>query len=248
METFAAWVQRARLRGRPYAELTRSSWLSDLRRFLAWCRDRGLVLTNPAGWVPEMRQGGRVPRVPSREEVVRLLDAPSPETAVGLRRRGLWELAYGTGLRLGELLALELGDLDLAEGWLVVREAKNGRERLAPVGDTATKAVLAWLEARALLWTPRAGEALWIGEGGSRLARQTAVVELQRVARPLGLRVTMHGLRHAFATHLLRAGAPVRVVQELLGHKDLRSTQLYTRVTLTDLHGMLRRHHPRSLD
>ncbi len=248
IEEFAEWMQRARFRGRPYSSAVRSTWLSDLRLFLAWCCSQKLLLTDLSGWVPRVRIQKNLPRVPSVEEVCRLLAWPPENTPLGLRRRGLWELAYGTGLRLGELLALDLADVDLGEGWLVVRQAKNDRSRLTPVGERAAAAVRAWLEVRLQLWSERAGDALWVGLTGVRLPSSCAVEEIKRASQALGFRVTMHSLRHAYATHLIQNGAPVRAVQELLGHAVLVSTQRYTRVTLTDLRGMLRRHHPRTSD
>lgn len=248
VEAFADLVQRARFQGRPYSSVRRSEWLTDLRRFLGWCCSQRLLLADLSGWVPRVQVRHKLPRVPSVEEVRQLLAWPPEDTPLGLRRRGLWELAYGTGLRLGELLALDLSDLDLGEGWLVVREAKNGRSRLAPVGEAAAAAVRAWLEVRPRLWTERAGEALWVGLTGIRLPPSCCVEEIGRASKALGFRVTMHSLRHAYATHLLQAGAPVRVVQELLGHVSIDSTQRYTRVSLIDLRGMLRRHHPRLVD
>lgn len=246
IEEFAEWLQHARVRGRPYSSSVRSEWLGDLRRFLAWCCSQKLLLADLTGWVPKVRVEQNPPRVPSVEEVRRLLSWPPEDTPLGLRRRGLWELAYGTGLRLGELVALDLGDLDLGGGWLVVRYAKNGHSRWAPVGDTAAAAVRAWLEVRSQLWRERAGEALWVGLTGIRLPHSCAVEEIKRASRALGFRITMHSLRHAYATHLLQAGAPVRAVQELLGHAVLQSTQRYTRVTLTDLRSMVTHCHPRS--
>ncbi len=245
IDEFASWLQRARVRGRPYSSSVRSEWLGDLRRFLAWCCAQKLVLADLSGWVPSVRVEKRLPRVPSVEEVGRLLSWPPEDTPLGLRRRGLWELAYGTGLRLGELLALDLAALDLGAGWLEVREAKNGRSRLVPLGEASAAAVKAWLEARPCFWTEQAGEALWVGVKGKRLASAVVVEEMSRASRALGFRVTMHALRHAYATHLLRAGAPVRAVQELLGHLCLNSTQRYTRVAVDDLRSMLGRCHPR---
>lgn len=245
IEEFADWLQRARVRGRIYSSSVRSEWLGDLRRFLAWCCSQKLLLADLSGWVPKVRIEKNLPRVPSVEEVGRLLAWPPENTPLGLRRRGLWELAYGTGLRLGELLALDLGDVDLGEGWLVVRQAKNGLPRLAPVGEAAASAVRAWLEVRAQLWSERAGEALWVGLTGIRLPSSCAVEEIKRASQALGFRVTMHSLRHAYATHLIQNGAPVRAVQELLGHAVLVSTQRYTRVCLTDLQRMLAHCHQR---
>lgn len=247
VEAFAELVERARFKGRPYSTARRSEWLGDLRHFLGWCCSQKLLLADLSGWVPRVQIRHKLPRVPSVEEVNQLLAWPPEDTPLGLRRRGLWELAYGTGLRLGELLALNLSELDLGEGWLVVREAKNGRSRLVPVGEAAAAAVRAWLEVRPRLWTERAGEALWVGLTGIRLPSSCCVEEIDRASKSLGFRVTMHSLRHAYATHLLQAGASVRAVQELLGHVVLQSTQRYTRVTLVDLRGMLRRHHPRIL-
>lgn len=244
LEMFADSVQNAQFQGRPYSSSMRSEWLNDLRHFLAWCSSQNLVLADLSGLVPRVKIRQRLPQVPSEDEVRQLLAWPPLDTPQGLRTRGLWELAYGTGLRLGELLSLDLADIDLGERWLVVREAKNGHSRLAPLGETAASAVYAWLEVRQQLWTPRAGEALWVGLTGVRLPRSCAAEEINTASRALGFRVTMHALRHAFATHLLQAGAPVRIVQELLGHVALNSTQRYTRVVVTDLRKLLR-HHPR---
>jgi len=248
LESFAGWLeQRGKRRlGRPYAAQTRRLCFDHVRGWLAYCLEEGLLLADLAPALPRPRVPRRVPRVPEPDQLEALLDWPSRTTPNGLRQRALWELAYGTGLRLRELIALDLEDVDAAGGWVLVRAGKGGCERMVPVGESALAAVGRYrIEGRARQETDDSPPALWLSRDGARLHPQSAILELRRASRALGFPVSMHALRHACATHLLRAGAPVRVVQELLGHAELRTTQRYTHVDVTDLRRMLARCHPR---
>jgi integrase/recombinase XerD len=193
----------------------------------------------------------RLPKAVSVEEVTRLLAAAGrPEGPRGLRDRALLELLYATGARISEAVGLDVDDLDLAAGGVRLA-GKGGRERVVPVGSYARSALEAYLvRARPELATKGRGEpAAFLNARGGRLTRQSAWTVLRAAAERAGLSVAMspHTLRHSFATHLLDGGADVRVVQELLGHASVTTTQIYTLVTVERLREVYAAAHPRAL-
>jgi integrase/recombinase XerD len=224
-----------------------------------------------AGWaadvaadVPGPRPPDRLPRALTVAQVDRLLAAPPGDTATGLRDRALMETLYGTGARVSEVVALDVADVrqllrDAAAGrvdeppFLLVR-GKGGRERLVPLGRGARGALDAYLvRARPELAGRRRGtlpgrEPLLLNARGERLSRQSAFAALTAATRRAGLPqpVSPHVLRHSFATHLVEGGADVRVVQELLGHASLATTQVYTRITVDSLREVWTTSHPRA--
>ena len=187
----------------------------------------------------------------SYEQVLQLLKLPPLDEAAGLRDRAFLELAYGTGMRHGELEALDLSDVDLHSGWVYIREAKNAYQRKVPLTHWAIHFISRYLqESRPLLVTPLSPpNALWLNALGKRFARHCMGQRLHglyRVKKTLGFPLTLHHLRHACATHLLAGGASLRDVQELLGHRDIRSTQIYTHITPVYLRSVHERCHPRN--
>ncbi|HET7800617.1 MAG TPA: site-specific tyrosine recombinase XerD [Humibacillus xanthopallidus] len=237
-------------------------------RFLAL---EGEVATDPAAAVAPPRPPSRLPKAIPVDAVERLLAAASVgDTPEALRDRALLEILYGTGARISEAVGLDVDDLDLGprhagagKGTMPVADApegfttaaarlrgKGGKERIVPVGRYAVEAVTAYLvRARPVLATNgRGGPALLLNARGNRLSRQSAWAILQRAAERAGLseHVSPHTLRHSFATHLLDGGADVRVVQELLGHASVTTTQIYTMVSVHRLREVYAGAHPRA--
>ena len=191
----------------------------------------------------------RLPKAISVAQVEKLLGAPDPETPLGLRDRALLELLYGTGARISEAVGLDVDDLDRTAG-LVKLDGKGGKQRIVPVGSYAGRAVAAYLvRARpVLVASGRGTPALFLNARGGRLSRQSAWTVLRAAAVRAGIPgdLSPHTLRHCFATHLLDGGADVRVVQELLGHASVTTTQVYTLVTVDRLREVYATAHPRA--
>nr|WP_202420328.1 site-specific tyrosine recombinase XerD [Actinomadura rayongensis] len=214
----------------------------------------GLADADPARDVRPPAPPRRLPKAISLDDVERLLGAAqgpagdAGDAARGLRDRALLELLYGSGVRISEAVGLDVDDLDLAEGFARIR-GKGGKTRVVPVGDYARRAVEAYLvRARPeLARAGRGGPALFLNARGGRLSRQGAWMVLRAAAERAGLSdVSPHTLRHSFATHLLDGGADVRVVQELLGHASVTTTQVYTLVTVRLLREVYATSHPRA--
>ena len=205
---------------------------------------------NPAASVAPPRAGRRIPRVLSVAQVERFLAAINTGSPAGVRDRALFELVYSAGLRVSEVVALDRSRLYLAQACVRVL-GKGSRERIVPLGEPAAAWIGRYLtEARPHL-LPRgagpgaAGDAVFLNQRGGRLSRKGIWKRFQEVCTAAGLDAKVHTLRHSFATHLLAGGADLRSVQELLGHADLTTTQIYTHVERDDLHSQHRRYHPR---
>jgi integrase/recombinase XerD len=227
---------------------TRAAYLSTVRCFFAYLEDRGAVLLNPAATVALPRVH-RLPRAPlSEAEVRRLMSTPPMWTARGKRDRAVLEVLYGTGLRVGECLGLDIDDVDLHQRELKVRTGKGKVGRVVPLVGRAAAAVQVYLQEARLAFVRRPSEqALFLNNEGGRLGILTVSYRLKLYAREarIGRRVHPHLLRHTFATHLLRGGADVRHVQALLGHKEIGTTALYTQLEPTDLKRAVAKSHPR---
>ncbi|NHT17043.1 site-specific tyrosine recombinase XerD [Cellulomonas sp. IC4_254] len=214
----------------------------------------GLTAADPARAVRPPQQSQVLPKAIGTDEVLRLLEAASlGDGPVPLRDRALLELVYSTGARISEAVGLDVDDLDLTEGRAAVRLfGKGSKERVVPVGAYAVEALEAYLvRARpALAAAGRGGAAVFLNTRGARLSRQSAWAVLRTAAERAGLpgaeHVSPHTLRHSFATHLLAGGADVRVVQELLGHASVTTTQIYTKVTPDTLREVYATSHPRA--
>jgi integrase/recombinase XerD len=225
-----------------------------VRGWHRFCVLEGIALDDPARAVRPPQQSQRLPKAISTDEVERLLEASSlGDGAVPLRDRALLELLYSTGARISEAVGLDVDDLDLTRDRAAVRLMGKGRkERVVPVGSYAVDALEAYLvRARPVLASAGRGlGAVFLNTRGARLSRQSAWAVLRTAAERAGLpgaeHVSPHTLRHSFATHLL-AGADVRVVQELLGHASVTTTQIYTKVTPDTLREVYATSHPRAL-
>jgi integrase/recombinase XerC len=230
-----------------YAASTVARKLASMRSFFAFGQREGWVRVNPAKPLRGPKRGRRLPKFLTGDEIGRLLAAPRPEALGGLRDRAVLELMYSAGLRVQELVNLDIGDLDLANATVRVR-GKGRRERLGIVGAHARAALRAWLADRPRPAAARGPVPLFTNKLGGRLSVRGVARLLEKHLAAAGLagRASPHTLRHSFATHLLDAGADIRSVQELLGHKSLVTTQIYTHVTTARLLDAFDKAHPRA--
>ena len=232
-----------------YAASTVARKLASTRSFYAFGQREGWVRTNPAKPLRSPRRARKLPKFLTGEEIARLLATPQPQAAGGLRDRAILELMYSSGVRVRELVSLDDADLDLRNATVRVR-GKGRRERLGIVGRHARAALEAWLAARPRQATPspRGSRPLFTNKLGGRLSVRGVARLLEKHLAVAGLtgRASPHTLRHSFATHLLDAGADIRSVQELLGHKSLVTTQIYTHVTTSRLLDAFDKAHPRA--
>ena len=219
-----------------------------LHRFAV--REGMITVDNSAAVKPPV-PARRLPKALPVEEVAALIEAAADETPRGLRDRALLELLYGTGARISEAVGLDVDDIDPADAAVLLR-GKGDKDRIVPVGRMALAALSDYLVRGrpALVAAGRGTPALFVNNRGGRLTRQSAWTVLRRAAQRAGVTITVspHTLRHSFATHLLDGGADVRVVQELLGHASVTTTQLYTLVTVDRLREVYASAHPRALD
>ncbi|MBM4004530.1 MAG: tyrosine recombinase XerC [Planctomycetes bacterium] len=230
-----------------YAKSTVARRLASLRSFFRFCQREGVVASNPAKPLRNPKAERKLPHFLSTEELKKLLAAPSSRTYLGLRDRAILEIMYSSGLRVSETVGLNDADLDLDAGVLRVR-GKGKRERLAPVGSFARQALERWLQKRKTKETAAGNRPVFVNRFGTRLTTRSVARMLEKLLAKTGLdlRTSPHTLRHSFATHLLDRGADIRSVQELLGHKSLLTTQIYTHVTTAALREVYERAHPRS--
>lgn len=232
----------------PYRATSVARTLSAVRSFHRFLLREGITDRDPAVGVPQPRLPRSLPRPLPVEDVRRLLEAPDEGSPTGLRDRAILELLYGSGLRISELTGLDVDDLDLEEGSVRVL-GKGGKEREVPLGSFGRDSIGAYLtRGRPALASAATRGAVFLNARGGRLSRQSCARLLGHHVRRAGIerRVTLHTLRHSFATHLLEGGADVRVVQELLGHASVATTQIYTLVTARHLREVYEESHPRA--
>ena len=232
-----------------YAKTTIARRLASLRSFYRFGQREGWTKTNPAKPLRNPRKTRSLPHFLGAEDIGRLLEAPPRDSLLGLRDRAILETTYSAGLRVSEVVGLCDGDLDFEAGTIRVR-GKGRRERIAPIGSYAMKALRSWLARRVLHVHEPAGPAapVFVNRFGRRLSTRSVARMLEKYLRETGLdrRTSPHSLRHSFATHLLDRGADIRGVQELLGHKSLVTTQIYTHVSTAGLREAYERAHPRA--
>lgn len=222
--------------------------LSTYKRFYLWLNETQQRVDNPAADLHSAKQGLRLPKTLSEEQVKSLMTAPNPQTPEGLRDLAMLELMYASGLRVTELVTLPQQAIDLDAGALKV-SGKGNKERLVPMGEPAVLAIAAYLHSsRPTLLAGRKHEALFVTHFGLPMTRQGFWKNIKRYALIAGIEspISPHVLRHAFATHLVNHGADLRVVQLLLGHSDITTTQIYTHVAQKRLKDILEKHHPLS--
>ena len=223
--------------------------LTVFKRFYRYALRNHLVKSDPCIGLRAAKQALRFPKTLSEDQVTSLLNAPNIETPLGLRDRTMLELMYASGLRVSEIVSLKTVALGLNEGVVRIVNGKGGKERLVPFGGEAGQWLRKYLaEARTLLLEGKTSDAVFIGRHtGSALTRQAFWALIKRYALQANIPVALspHTLRHAFATHLLNHGADLRVVQLLLGHADISTTQIYTHVARERLKSIHQQHHPR---
>jgi len=233
-----------------YARTTISRKLASLRSFYRFAQRQGLATTNPAKPLRNPRRQRKLPHVLSTDEVGRLLAAPPSINTAGLRDRAILETMYSAGLRVSEVVGLSDGDLDFEEQITRVK-GKGRKERISPLGSYAIQAITLYKQQR----TRHAAEqakgrdaAVFVNRFGNRLTTRSVgrMLEKYIATAQLDSRTSPHTLRHSFATHLLDRGADIRSVQELLGHKSLATTQIYTHVSTANLRAIYEKAHPRA--
>lgn len=232
-----------------YAKSSVSRRLATLRSFFRFAQREGLATNNPAKPLRNPRRERKLPHFLTTEEIARLLESPPAGDPQGLRDRAILETMYSAGLRVSETVGINDEDLDLDNGIVRIR-GKGKRERLSPLGSFALRALQRWLAVRNLSpREPQDGRApVFVNKFGRRLTTRSVARLLEKHIRQAGLdaRTTPHTLRHSFATHLLDRGADIRSVQELLGHKSLVTTQIYTHISTAGLREVYERAHPRA--
>lgn len=220
--------------------------LSAIRSFFDFLLKERIMAQNPARAVRAPKAAKRLPRTLDVDQMNGLLEA-SPVTEHDIRDLSMWELFYSSGLRLSELVQLNSEDIDLQEGLVFIREGKGKKSRVLPVGRCACEAVKRWLKIRSAMATPHEN-ALFVSQRGTRLSARAIQARLEKWRQKLGLieRVHPHMLRHSFATHLLESSGDLRAVQELLGHSNISTTQIYTHLDFQHLAEVYDQAHPRA--
>jgi integrase/recombinase XerC len=232
-----------------YTKSTTARKLATLRSFFKFTIRRGLVSVNPLSTIRTPKQEKRLPKCLDLEQVQKLLDAPGDGDLLSSRDKAMLEVLYSSGIRVSELVELELADIDLQEGVLRVR-GKGRKDRLTPIGSQAIKAVQRYLELRSLDLKSQTHNSarVFLNKHGESLSTRSVRRKLDKylVAAGLDPGISPHTLRHSFATHLLNNGADLRSVQELLGHQSLSTTQVYTHLTTSRMKQVYDQAHPRA--
>ncbi len=243
----------ASLQAENYARATLARKQAALRAFFKWARRAGLVGVDPTRGLFAPRQQRRLPKFLRPQEIEDLMSAPDDSPA-GLRDRAMLELLYASGIRAGEIVKLSYKDIDLEAGEIRIREGKGGKDRIALLGGAAKEAIQEYFLAGRpqLAAQSRSGksDAFLLNKFGEHLSDRGVRRTFDKYVSAVGarLKITPHVLRHSFATHLLENGADLRSVQELLGHANLATTQIYTHVTTERLKAVYDGAHPRALD
>jgi site-specific recombinase XerD len=226
--------------------------VAAVRGWFAYLYDEGHVPLDPGARLKGGRRGRTLPKPLAEEEVVALLDSVPATSAIDLRDRALLEILYGTGARVSEVAGVELSDLDFDEE-LILLTGKGSKQRLVPIGSTLKAALLAYLGpgGRSTLAASKRSPKLFLNARAGALTRQGIDLVIHKRALAVGIdrsRISAHVFRHSCATHMLAHGADIRVVQELLGHASIATTQLYTAVSVTTLQREYHHAHPRAHD
>ena len=246
LSDFLQWLNAQNLRAASSARI-----LAAVRGYQKYLLLENLRTDDPSQQVKSPKLPKRLPKALTQSQVMALLSAAGPEPddetadVLRLRNRAILELMYSSGCRVSEVAQLDLDEM-VQGGWVRIR-GKGSKERLVPVGSFAQRAIDAYLiRSRPLLSAKAGGPALFLNQRGSRLSRQSIWEIIQSAGVGCGLSVSPHSLRHSFATHLIEGGADVRVVQELLGHASVATTQIYTLVTIDTLREVYASSHPRA--
>ena len=245
-DTIAAYAMA--LHEREYSERTQARKRASARSLFGFLVEEGVLDQDPTENLSSPRLGRLLPKALTVEEVDRLLESAVGESPEAMRDRAMLELLYASGMRASELIAVDRDDLDLEQGFVRCL-GKGSKERIVPVHPQAAEAVNEYLEqGLPKLAGKRSGRAVFVSRRGTRLTRQGLWLILKGLAKRAGIRetITPHTLRHSFATHLLRGGAPLRHVQELLGHASITTTQVYTHLTSEHVRAEYEKAHPRA--
>ncbi|MGM0651655.1 MAG: site-specific tyrosine recombinase XerD [Bacillota bacterium] len=236
------------LKQKGYASSTISRCIASIRSFFNFLLQEGIITDNPAIHLNSPKIEKKLPRVLSTQEVDQLLSQPKKSNNNGLRDKAMLELLYATGIRVSELVSLDINDFEPQVGFLRCR-GKGMKERIVPVGSVAIDLVNEYLDtSRVSLPKSNSEPALFINNHGKRMSRQGFWKILKKYARQSKINgeITPHTLRHSFATHLLENGADLRSVQEMLGHSDISTTQIYTQITRRKIREIYDQTHPRA--
>ena len=245
-EVIVNYMQSEKNNNKANSSILRS--VSSLRKFFQYLAQEKIIEKDPMLLIDTPKKKQHLPQVLTKEEVEKLLYSPNTGQVLGLRDRAMLELMYATGLRISEIINLKLEDLHLTMGTLQTL-GKGHKERIVPVGDEAIKWVNRYLEeARPKLLKQKRSNYLFLNFHGNNLTRQGVWKNLKAEVRKAGIQknITPHTLRHSFATHILENGADLRIVQELLGHADISTTQIYTHLSNKQLADIYNRAHPRA--
>jgi integrase/recombinase XerD len=226
---------------------SQARFLSSLRGLYRYLLQEGTIRHNPMELIESPRIGRKLPHLLTRDEILRLLAAPDVAHPRGVRDAAMLQTLYATGLRVSELVLLAQGDVDLRAGYLAAF-GKGKKRRLVPLGEIAREAIVRYVEEARGAWAKPGERRLFVTHRGRAMTRQGFWKLIKRYGSAAGItkRLTPHMLRHSFATHLLEGGADLRIVQTLLGHADIATTQVYTHVSAGHLAAMHRRYHPRA--
>jgi len=230
------------LRSKEYDKRTIARKLSTLRSFFKFLYKEGYLKYNPMSTVSTPKISKKLPKFLDVASVIKLIESPDKKDAHALRDRAIMEVLYTSGMRVSELVGLNTEDLDLIGGVAKVM-GKGKRERMCPIGDKAARAVREYLQKR-----PQKNKALFLNSSGTRLRDRSVRRIIDKHIKRISLKekISPHTLRHSFATHLLDRGADLRSVQELLGHRNLSTTQIYTHITPERLKAVYDKTHPRA--
>lgn len=245
-EVIVNYMQSEKNNNKANSSILRS--VSSLRKFFQYLAQEKIIEKDPMLLIDTPKKKQHLPQVLTKEEVEKLLRSPNTGQVLGLRDRAMLELMYATGLRISEIINLKLEDLHLTMGTLQTL-GKGHKERIVPVGDEAIKWVNRYLEeARPKLLKQKRSNYLFLNFHGNNLTRQGVWKNLKAEVRKAGIQknIIPHTLRHSFATHILENGADLRIVQELLGHADISTTQIYTHLSNKQLADIYNRAHPRA--
>lgn len=236
----------AELRAKNYAKRTVARKLASLRSFFRFLFREGHIKKNPITAVLTPKLDKKLPLFLDTARIDRLLSTPTDRNIAGLRDRALLETLYSTGIRVSELVGLDLGDIDFISGVIKVL-GKGSKERIVPIGEPALGAIRKYIDKR-MGYKTEDKDAVFLNKSGGRLTDRSVRRALDKHIKTCGIieKISPHSLRHSFATHLLNRGADLRSVQELLGHMNLSTTQIYTHVTMERLKSVYDKAHPRA--
>lgn len=235
-----------RMTDRGVSKRSQARVLSSLRSFFSWCIEEGEIESDPCARIDMPKLGKYIPSVLSVDEVTRIIESVAPEGEKGKRDRAILEVLYGCGLRVSEAASLRISGIWFKEGFVSI-VGKGDKQRLVPLGETASDAIKAYLEERPAPADRSFSDVLFLNHRGRPLSRVSIfkLVKTQAMAAGIDKEISPHTFRHCFATHLIENGADLRLVQEMLGHASILTTEIYTHIDSSTWHKAILEHHPR---